>query len=407
MPNVLMISPGYPAEMPQFARGLAEVGANVLGVGDQPAAALPELVRHSLSGYLQVKSLWEAKALIADVRGWLAGRRVDRVECLWEPGMLVAAELRAALGAAGLSVARTVPFRDKEQMKRVLDAAGIRTPRHRACRSTTECQDAAAEIGYPLIIKPIAGAGSADTYRIDTAEALREVLPKLTHVPMVSVEEFVDGEEYTFDTVTIDGRIAYYNVAWYRPRPLIARSNEWISPQVIALRDLEDPALQGGIRMGFEVIKALGFESGFTHMEWYRKADGEVVFGEIGARPPGAHQVDQMNHACDFDVYREWGRAVTQGRFEARIERKYNVATVYKRAQGQGRIRAIHGLDEFKAQHGATIVWDTLLRPGTLRRNWRATLVSDGFIMLRHPDLATTLQLADSIGERVQLYAGA
>ncbi len=57
-------------------------------------------------------------------------------------------------------------------------------------------------------------------------------------------------------------------------------------------------------------IRALGFETGFTHMEWYRKADGEVVFGEIGGRPPGAHQVDQMNYACDFDVYREWARAV-------------------------------------------------------------------------------------------------
>ena len=39
--------------------------------------------------------------------------------------------------------------------------------------------------------------------------------------------------------------------------------------------------------MGHQVITALGFTAGFTHMEWYRKADGEVVFGEIGARPPG------------------------------------------------------------------------------------------------------------------------
>jgi hypothetical protein len=138
-------------------------------------------------------------------------------------------------------------------------------------------------------------------------------------------------------------------------------------------------------------------------MEWYRKADGEVVFGEIGARPPGAHQVDQMNYACDFDVFREWGRAVTHGCFEARIERRYNVATIYKRAAGQGRIREIRGLDDFLAAHGSHVVWDTLLRPGTPRRNWRATLVSDGFIMLRHPDLATTLELADRVGAQVQL----
>ena len=90
------------------------------------------------------------------------------------------------------------------------------------------------------------------------------------------------------NTITVNGKIAYYNIAWYRPRPLVARSNEWISPQVIALQNLDQPDLQGGVKMGFEVIRALEFDTGFTHMEWYRKVDGEVVFGEIGARPPGA-----------------------------------------------------------------------------------------------------------------------
>ena len=405
MSTVLMISPGYPADMPQFARGLAEVGATVIGVGDSSAAGLPEIVRNALSGYLQVRSLWNTREVLAELRRWLAGRQLDRVECLWEPGMLLAAELREGLGVPGLSVAQTVPFRDKERMKQVLDAAGVRTPRHVACGSSNACWEAAERIGFPIIIKPIAGAGSADTYRVNHADELREVLPRMAHVPLVSVEEFVDGEEYTFDTVTINGQIAYYNVAWYRPRPLIARSNEWISPQVIALRAVDHPALRGGIQMGVEVIKALGFDTGFTHMEWYRKADGEVVFGEIGARPPGAHQVDQMNYACDFDVFREWGRAVTLGRFDAVVQRHYNVATIYKRAQGQGRIERLAGLDEFMAQHGNTVVVDTLLRPGMQRRNWKATLVSDGFIMLRHPDLATTLRLADQVGTQVQLFA--
>jgi biotin carboxylase len=223
---------------------------------------------------------------------------------------------------------------------------------------------------------------------------------------MVSVEEFVDGEEFTFDTVTIAGRIAYYNIAWYRPRPLIARSNEWISPQVIALRDVDQADLAGGVRMGHEVIGALGFQSGFTHMEWYRKANGEVVFGEIGARPPGAHQVDQMNFACDFDVFREWANAVARGRFDTQIERRYNVATIYKRAQGAGRIRAIDGVEDLYRRFGPAIVWNTLLPVGAPRRNWRQTLVSDGFIMLRHPDLAETVKMADEVGEKLRLYAG-
>jgi biotin carboxylase len=403
--NVLLLSPGYPAEMPEFTRGLAEVGATVIGVGDQPAAALAEHTRRALAAYLQVRSLFDEARCVEELCRELRGRRIDRVESLWEPLMLLAARLREALGVPGLDVAATVPFRDKQAMKRKLDAAGIRTPRHAAARSAAECWQAAEQVGFPVILKPIAGAGSADTWRCDDPDELRAVLPRIAHVPVVSVEEFVDGEEYTFDTVTIDGRIQYYNVAWYRPRPLIARSNEWISPQVIALRDPDAPQLKDGVAMGYAVIGALAFESGFTHMEWYRTADGEVVFGEIGARPPGAHQVDQMNYACDFDVFREWARAVTVRRFDARIERCYNVATIFKRAQGQGTIRAIEGLEEIYRKYGATIAWNHLLPVGAPRRNWRQTLVSDGFLLIRHPELAATLAIADEIGERVQLYA--
>ncbi len=403
--NILLISPGYPADMPHFARGLTEVGATALGVGDQPIGSLPELVRKSLTAYLHVHSLWDEKQVAQELRAWLKGRELDRIECLWEPGMLLAAQLRDTLGVPGLGVAATLPFRDKERMKQVLDAAGVRTPRHFPATSVAQCWEAAERIGFPLILKPIAGAGSADTYRVNEADELRDVLPRLRHVPMVSVEEFVDGEEFTFDTITINGDIAYHNIAWYRPRPLIARSNEWISPQVIALRNVDQADLAGGVRMGHEVIRALGFQTGFTHMEWYRKANGEVVFGEIGARPPGAHQVDQMNYACDFDVFREWANAVTHGRFGTRIERRYNVATIYKRAQGIGRIRAIEGLEELRRKYGQYVVWNTLLPVGAPRRNWRQTLVSDGFIMLRHPELGATLAMADEVGTELRIYA--
>ncbi len=403
--NVLIISPGYPADMPEFTRGLAEAGATVVGVGDSPAGALPELVKRHLSRYVEVRSLWDAAAVAQDLRGALQGVELDRIECLWEPGIGLAAQLREVFRIPGQSVEQARTFRDKEVMKQVLDAAGIRTPRHVAADSVAACWEAAERIGFPIIVKPIDGAGSADTYRINSADELRAVLPRLRHVPMVSVEEFVDGEEYTYDTITIGGRIAYDNVAWYRPRPLIARSNEWISPQVVALRDIDDPGLADGIAMGKAVGEALGFDTGFTHMEWYRKADGEVVFGEIGARPPGAHHVDQMKWACDFDVFRAWGSAVVNGRLGEEFERRYNVATIYKRARGVGRITRIEGAEELQRRFGEHVVWNTLLPPGTQRRDWRKTLVSDGFIMLRHPELAATLEMADAVGSELQLYA--
>ena len=403
--NVILLSPGYPADMPDFTRGLAQAGARVIGVGDQGTHDLPKRVADALTAYIQVPSLWDVDAVTKRLHEELRGHSVDRIECLWEPGIMLAAQLRKHFGVDGLSIEQAHRFRDKEAMKIALDEAGIRTPRHQAVDNISDCWDAAEAIGYPVILKPIAGAGSADTYRIDSADDLRAVLPKLRHVSTISVEEFVDGEEYTFDTITVGGRIAYYNVAWYRPRPLVARSNEWISPQVIALRDVDDPQLADGIRMGRDVIKALGFDTGFTHMEWYRKADGEVVFGEIGARPPGAHQVDQMKYACDFDVFHAWGEAIVNGALDLNIERRHNVATIYKRARGVGTIQAIEGVDELQQQFGEHVVWNTLLPPGTPRRDWRKTLVSDGFIMLRHPDLAQTVSMADAVGSKLHLIA--
>src|SRR5688572_28702943 len=115
MVNVLMLSPGFPDDMPLFTRGLAAAGARVLGLGDQPVGGLPGPVRDRLVDYLQVRSLWDETAVVDEVRAWLRGRTLERVECLWEPGMGVAARLRQALGVPGLDPERTVAFRDKQR----------------------------------------------------------------------------------------------------------------------------------------------------------------------------------------------------------------------------------------------------------------------------------------------------
>lgn len=403
--NVLLLSPGYPPEMPKFVRGLSEVGARVVGLGDQPVEALPAEVRARLAGYVRVPGFHDEDAMVREARAFAERHAIDRVECLWEPLMLAAARIREAIGAPGLSVAETVPFRDKEVMKQALDAAGIRTPRHANAHTAAEVRAAIEAIGYPAIVKPIAGAGSADTFRLDDAAQLEQALARLGHVPEVSVEEFIDGEEFTFDTVCAGGKVLYDNISWYRPRPLIARSLAWVSPQTMALKDPDVPHLAGGRRMGLDVLRALGFRDGFTHMEWYLKEDGEVVFGEIGARPPGASTVDVMNYAGDTDLFRGWAEAITTGRLSAPVERRYNAVSIFKRAQGQGRITRIDGLGPLLAEFGPAICAVDLLPIGTPRRDWLKTLVSDGMVILRHPELARCCEMADRVGTDLRMWA--
>jgi hypothetical protein len=404
--NVLLFSPGYPPEMPFFTRGLSQVGARVVGVGDQPEAALPAMAREHLAAYLHVGGFSDENAVLEDVLRRAGGLRIDRVECLWEPLMILAARLRERLGLPGMTVADTIPFRDKEEMKRVLDAAGIRTPWHVRATTAREVREAVERIGYPAIVKPIAGAGSSDTHRIDDARGLEAALAAVRHVPEVSVEEFVDAEEYTFDTVCAGGRILYYNICWYRPRPLISKQLEWVSPQTVALRNPDTPELAGGRAMGEAVLHAMKFTDGFTHMEWYRKADGEVVFGEIAARPAGGRTVDVMNFSCDIDLFRGWAEAVCHGRIAQPIERRYNAASIFKRAQGRGRIRRIEGLGHLLSEYGPHIPVVDLLPVGAPRRDWQQTLISDGMVIVRHPDLATTIEIADRVGTDLQLIAG-
>ena len=294
--DVVFLAPAYPGEMPLFTRGLAEAGARVIGVGDQPLGSVPETAKRAMSDYVQITSWADEDAVVATVLGAVRGRNVDLVETLWEPTVLLAARLREAIGAPGLTVEQTVPFRDKGRMKEVVDAAGIRTPRSARATTVAGCREAVEQIGYPAIIKPIAGAGSLDTYRIESEADLEAALPRLRHIDEVSVEEFIDGEEFTYDTVCSAGTISFYNIAEYRPRPLVGKQVEWISQQVIAHRDPDHPSLAGGKAMGEAVIAAMGFGSGFTHMEWYLTEGGEVVFGEIGARAPGApaHRPDEL-----------------------------------------------------------------------------------------------------------------
>jgi len=404
--NVVMLSPGYPAEMPLFTAGLAAVGARVIGLGDQPEEQLPERARRALTHYVRVPSLWDDAAMIDTVRRLQSDVGIQRVECLWEPGIILAARRREARGLPGLDVERSTVFRDKERMKRELDAAGIRTPRHARAGSAAECQDAAERIGYPLVLKPIAGGGSADTYRVDDPEALQRVLERVRHVRELSIEEYVDGEEFTYDTICAGGEILYENMAWYRPKPLIGRSVEWISPQTVTLRDVDAEVLQPGRELGRAVLGALGFRDGFSHMEWFRTAAGQAVFGEIAARPPGARSVDLMNFACDIDTYAGWAEAICHGRFSQPVVRRYNSAVVFKRARGQGRIQRIVGLERLVARYRPHIVCIDLLPLGAPRRDWRRTLISDGYLIVRHPELQATLEIADRIGTDLQIHAG-
>lgn len=404
-PDVLFLSPNYPPEMRGFVRGLSQAGAKVHAVGDTPVHELTAEVRSALTSYLHVPALGNIQDVRVLVHKWLGGRKPDRVESLWEPLTLLAAQLREDMRLPGMSTDTVMGFRDKPLMRDRVAAAGLRVPRTFRVATLADARRAGDAVGFPLIVKPVDGAGSADTHRCDGWPSFEAALASVRHVPEVTVEEFVTGEELTYETLCVEGKILYESVCRYEPNVLVARRNEWISPIIQALR-FPTAAEASGVQLGRGVIRALGMGTGITHMEWFRDAHGAAIFGEVACRPPGANMVDLMNYADDRDLYLDWGHAVVAGRIPARPPRPWSACIVFKRAEGSGAIRQIDGLEAFVAKHRAHIARVDLLPVGAPRRDWQQTFLADGNLVIRHAEDSAALDLAREAAAMIRVYAG-
>ena len=399
MPRNVVFAAPFPIETTmRFARAAARLdGVRLLGLVQEAPAGDDARLFHDV---VRVGDGLDTQQLVAGAR-LLEQRhgKLHRVLGILEPLQVQLAEVRRALGVAGTTPETADLFRDKARMKDELRRHGLPCARHRLIRSWQDAEAFVAEVGLPLVLKPPAGMACKATWRVRTLEELRGALLALHAGPdhPALAEEFLRGREFSFETITIAGQVRFTSFSRYYPAPLEVVENPWIKWVVVLPRVVEGPE--------WSDARALGMGDGFTHMEWFRKADGEAVFGEIGCRPPGAMLVDQMNYTSDIDLFREWARVACWGRFEAATARKYNVAIVFKRARGQGRISRITGLAEFMRQHGEHVVEQGLLPVGTPRRNWKHTLLSDGHILLRHPDWDTTCRLAEAAAADITMYA--
>lgn len=208
-----------------------------IGVAEGSPNALPASVRSRLSGFVRVSSLFDENRALDEIVAGVRGLQIDRVESLWEPCVVLAARVREALGIPGMSPDVVNGFRDKILMKDRVARAGLRVPKNACAHSVAEVRAAIAVIGYPVILKPTDGAGTRDTYKIDSDAELDAILPSLRHLAEVDVEEFIDGEEFTYDTICVDGTPVFESVAQYHPKPLESRTQEWISPAQLVFRD--------------------------------------------------------------------------------------------------------------------------------------------------------------------------
>ena len=92
-------------------------------------------------------------------------------------------------------------------MKDALRAAGLPVARHKLITSEADARAFAAQVGFPMVLKPPAGMGAKATFRVSSAEELLHAVSGMRVGPSspVLAEEMLRGSEHSFETITIGG----------------------------------------------------------------------------------------------------------------------------------------------------------------------------------------------------------
>ena len=254
-------------------------------------AAEPSWERQYITGWTVLTDLAntvDADEMIEAARR--IGEPLDGVLAWDEARVLQTAKVAQALGLPGGDPDAAMRTRDKHQTRSALDAAGVPQPRSVLVEGVDDALAVAADIGYPVVLKPRAMAASLGVVRVGTPEELRArfafardtTVPGAWRYDAVLVEEYLTGPEISVDSAVHRGR-AY---------PMfVARKEVGYAPyfeEVGHVVDGADPLLAdaGLMRIVQDTHTALGFADGMTHTELKLTPAGPKVI-EVNGRLGG------------------------------------------------------------------------------------------------------------------------
>jgi biotin carboxylase len=214
-----------------------------------------------------------------------------------DEGVILAAAASAALGLPHNTVDAVAAARNKHRMREVLAQAGIRCPAFQRIPIDADPEEAAREVSFPCVLKPLSLAGSRGVIRADNprefAAAFRrvEAILRQGEVPAqagelsrhILVEGFIPGREVALEGLLSDGRLRVLAL-FDKPDPLDGPFFE----ETIYLTPSRLPAaVQEGITARTaEALRALGLRHGPVHAELRVNDQGPWII-EIAPRSIG------------------------------------------------------------------------------------------------------------------------
>lgn len=293
--KVVVVGAGYEGKRRAYVR-MAELGASLVVV-DEPGHWSESLVADGvaatwLGAPVEGDPDRDAEAVLAALDG--AGVRPSGVLTFWEDSISAVARVAAALELPGNPPEAVDAARSKMRTRELAVRLGLPTPRARRVRSLDELFAAAADIGFPAVVKPEFGAGAAGCVRVDDVESLpgvysvvrRIVDPKRDVIFRAGndllLEEYLDGVEFDVDLVMQDGECLFSSVSqnWPTAEPSFQETGLHCPPD----HDRKD--VRRLVRHVVETVRAFGLGQGVLHVEGKCTSRGPRIV-EVNARMGG------------------------------------------------------------------------------------------------------------------------
>lgn len=220
----------------------------------------------------------------------------------------------------------------------------------------------------------------------------------------VAAEEFIQGHEGFYDTLSIADGVGLEFISHYYPGVLEAMRTRWISPQIVTTNRLDAEGYDELRAMAAKVHEVLGIGTSATHMEWFYGPKG-LRFSEIACRPPGVGMWDIYCFSNDFNLYREWGHAIVNGRVAQPPSRRYSGGMISLRPDRDGRIVGCEGMAAVQERYGEWIVDGHIPAQGAPTGPVEAGYWANGWLRMRHPDYDQLRAMMDDVGRSTQLRA--
>lgn len=265
----------------------------------------------------------------------LGSRPVDRVVGMDEFDVLTAAMTREHLDLPGMSRSHALRFRDKLTMRGVAQSAGIPCPEFIGAFNAERISRFLSEVSAPWIVKPRHEVSAFGIRKCDTAGAVWDVLTDLDgrnnwrdHPSQFLIERFIEGRVFHVDSVVAEGKVAACGVSQYGTTPFnVSHHGGVFTSSIVPYRSELRKELE---LLNRALLMAFKYEQGVSHAEFlHSEADGNFYLLEVACRVGGAYIANVLEHACNFNLWREWAKLET-----ATPDRPYTLPKLRKEYAG-------------------------------------------------------------------------